>query len=126
MMEPSIASVPLFEKKARSRPESWQRPDQANRSASKLDVRVDTHRDCLAAIHDGGRLVISVPAFDGFMGTLLSICLVFVYWNTLLLARILGSPGPDAAPPLLPPTVAAWSQNVLFVLLGLIVLRQSE
>lgn len=62
----------------------------------------------------------------GFMGTLLSICLVFVYWNTLLLARILGSPGPDAAPPLLPPILAAWSQNVLFVLLGVIVLRRSE
>lgn len=62
----------------------------------------------------------------GFMGTLLSICLVFVYWNTLLLARILGTPGPDGGAPLLAPAVAAWSQNVLFVLLGLLVLRKSE
>jgi lipopolysaccharide export system permease protein len=62
----------------------------------------------------------------GFMGTLLSICLVFVYWNTLLLTRILGSPGPTGGPPLLPPTVAAWSQNVVFALLGLWVLRRSE
>ena len=62
----------------------------------------------------------------GFMGTLLSICLVFVYWNTLLLARILGSPGAEGSAPLLAPPVAAWSQNVLFVLLGLIVLRKSE
>lgn len=62
----------------------------------------------------------------GFMGTLLSICLVFVYWNTLLLARILGSPGPGGSPPILPPPLAAWSQNVLFVLLGLWVLRRSE
>jgi lipopolysaccharide export LptBFGC system permease protein LptF len=61
----------------------------------------------------------------GFMGTLLSICLVFVYWNTLLLSRILGTPGPSS-PPLLPAAVAAWSQNVIFVLLGLIVLRKSE
>jgi lipopolysaccharide export system permease protein len=61
-----------------------------------------------------------------FMGVLLSICLVFVYWNTLLLARILGSPGPGGSPPLLWPPVAAWSQNVLFVLLGLFVLRKSE
>lgn len=62
----------------------------------------------------------------GFMGTLLSICLVFVYWNTLLLTRILGSPGPTGGPPLLSPPVAAWSQNVVFVLLGLWVLRRSE
>jgi lipopolysaccharide export system permease protein len=61
----------------------------------------------------------------GFMGTLLSICLVFVYWNTLLLSRILGTPGPSS-PPLLPAEVAAWSQNVIFVLLGLYVLRKSE
>jgi lipopolysaccharide export LptBFGC system permease protein LptF len=62
----------------------------------------------------------------GFMGTLLSICLVFVYWNTLLLTRILGSPGPDNSAPLLVPQIAAWSQNVLFVLLGLFVLKKSE
>ena len=62
----------------------------------------------------------------GFMGTLLSICLVFVYWNTLLLSRILGSVGPEGTAPLLAPPVAAWSQNVLFVLLGLYVLRKSE
>ncbi len=62
----------------------------------------------------------------GFMGTLLSICLVFVYWNTLLLARILGTPGAEGALPLMPPSVAAWSQNVLFILLGIWVLRRSE
>lgn len=62
----------------------------------------------------------------GFMGTLLSISLVFVYWNTLLLMRILGTPGAQGTPPILPPAAAAWSQNVLFVLLGLIVLRKSE
>ncbi|HLK60776.1 MAG TPA: LptF/LptG family permease [Chthonomonadaceae bacterium] len=62
----------------------------------------------------------------GFMGTLLSICLVFVYWNTMLLMRILGSPGATGTDPLLMPPLAAWSQNVAFVLLGLFVLRRSE
>lgn len=62
----------------------------------------------------------------GFMGVLLSICLVFVYWNTMLLARILGTPGPDAGTAFLSPVVAAWTQNVVFVLLGLYVLRKSE
>ncbi|HLI47359.1 MAG TPA: LptF/LptG family permease [Chthonomonas sp.] len=62
----------------------------------------------------------------GFGGTLLSICLVFVYWNTLLLSRILGSPGPQGSPPLLPPLVAAWSQNVLFSAWGLWMIVRSE
>jgi lipopolysaccharide export LptBFGC system permease protein LptF len=62
----------------------------------------------------------------GFTGTLLSICLVFVYWNTMLLMRILGSPGPEGAAPLLPPQIAAWTQNILFTLIGLYALRKSE
>lgn len=62
----------------------------------------------------------------GFMGTLLSICLVFVYWNTMLLMRILGSVGPEGAAPFLAPHIAAWTQNVLFAVVGLIVLRRSE
>jgi lipopolysaccharide export system permease protein len=62
----------------------------------------------------------------GFMGTLLSICLVFLYWNTLLLSRILGSPGPGGSAPLLSAPVAAWSQNVIFIAVGLFVLRRSE
>jgi lipopolysaccharide export system permease protein len=62
----------------------------------------------------------------GFMGTLLSICLVFVYWNTMLLMRILGSVGPEGGAPLLAPYIAAWAQNVLFAVVGLIVLHRSE
>ncbi len=62
----------------------------------------------------------------GFMGTLLSICLVFVYWNTMLLMRILGTPNGSSQAALLPPVAAAWGQNVIFIVLGLIVLRRSE
>ena len=46
------------------------------------------------------------------MGVLLSICLVFVYWNTMLLARIVGTPGPDAAAPLVSPVVAAHDREL--------------
>ncbi|MEP6755685.1 MAG: LptF/LptG family permease [Chthonomonadales bacterium] len=49
-----------------------------------------------------------------FMGVLLSICLVFVYWNMLLAAKIIGTRFPE----LLPPIAAAWGQNVLFVMIG--------
>lgn len=61
-----------------------------------------------------------------FMGVLLSIFLVFFYWNTLLLMRILGAPGMEGKPPMIPPFVAAWLQNILFVFLGLFMLRRSE
>lgn len=62
----------------------------------------------------------------GFMGVLLSIFLVFFYWNTMLLMRILGSPGMEGRPPYIPPYVAAWLQNVLFVLAGIFMLKRSE
>lgn len=55
-----------------------------------------------------------------FMGVLLAIILVFVFWNTLLLARLLGNQG------ILPPVVAAWAPNVLFTLGGLLMLWRSE
>lgn len=57
-----------------------------------------------------------------FMGVLLSIVLVFVYWNTLLAAKIVGSKYPD----ILPPLVAGWGQNVVFSLVGLYFLWRGE
>src|SRR3989441_1465643 len=57
-----------------------------------------------------------------FMGVLLSIILVFVYWNTLLAAKIVGA----SFPQLVHPIVAAWGQNALFALIGLFVLWKSE
>ncbi len=62
----------------------------------------------------------------GFMGTLLSICLVFVYWNTMLLMRILGSPSGASQTALLAPMPAAWGQNLIFLIAGLWVLKKSE
>lgn len=57
-----------------------------------------------------------------FMGVLLSIVLVFVYWNMLLAAKILGARYPAAFPPM----VAGWSQNILFSLAGLYFLWREE
>jgi len=56
------------------------------------------------------------------MGVLLSIILVFVYWNTLLAAKILGARFPEA----IPPYAAAWGQNVLFAAVGLYFLWRGE
>ncbi len=57
-----------------------------------------------------------------FMGVLLSIVLVFVYWNTLLAARIVGATYPEVVPP----AVAGWGQNVVFSVLGLFALWRGE
>ena len=56
----------------------------------------------------------------GFVGVLLAIVLVFVFWNTLLLFQILGNHG------ILPPLLAAWSPNLLFGVGGLVILRRLE
>ncbi len=58
----------------------------------------------------------------GFMGVLLSIILVFVYWNTLLAAKIIGAKFPDV----IPPQLAAWGQNVVFSVIGLYFLWRGE
>lgn len=57
-----------------------------------------------------------------FMGVLLSIILVFVYWNTLLAAKIIGAKYPN----ILPPIVAGWGQNVLFSAIGVYLLWRGE
>jgi lipopolysaccharide export system permease protein len=55
-----------------------------------------------------------------FVGVLLAIVLVFVFWNTLLLFQILGNQG------FLPPMLAAWMPNLLFGLGGTYLLWRSE
>jgi len=81
---------------------------------------------CLAMALCCPPLALRFAKGGGFMGTLLSICLVFVYWNTMLLMRILGSPNGASQTALLPPLAAAWGQNIVFGLMGLLVMRRSE
>jgi lipopolysaccharide export system permease protein len=56
----------------------------------------------------------------GFTGVLLSVVTVFVAWNTLLLLQYVGQAG------LLPPLIAAWTTNVVFGLVGLVLLGSAE
>jgi lipopolysaccharide export system permease protein len=60
-------------------------------------------------------LALTFARAGSFMGVLLAIILVFLFWNTLLLARLLGNQG------ILPPVVAAWAPNILFGAAGLLV-----
>lgn len=65
-------------------------------------------------------LALTFARAGSFVGVLLAIILVFLFWNTLLLARLLGNQG------LLPPAVAAWAPNVLFTVGGLFILWRLE
>jgi lipopolysaccharide export system permease protein len=55
-----------------------------------------------------------------FVGVLLAIVLVFVFWNTLLLFQLLGNQG------FLTPILSAWSPNLLFGAVGFYLLWRSE
>jgi lipopolysaccharide export system permease protein len=55
-----------------------------------------------------------------FMGVFLSIIMVFVAWNTLLLTKALGLSGH------LTPILAAWTPDILFASVGMLVLWRSE
>ncbi len=55
-----------------------------------------------------------------FVGVLLSIVLVFVFWNTFLLFRLLGDQG------ILPPLLSAWLPNILFGVGGFYLIYRAE
>jgi lipopolysaccharide export system permease protein len=43
-----------------------------------------------------------------FVGVLVSIVIGFLYWNVMILSKVLGANG------VLPPVIAAWMQNIIF------------
>lgn len=55
-----------------------------------------------------------------FAGLMLTVGVVFVAWNTLLLLKSVGLGG------YVPPLVAAWTTDILFLVLGLVLLRTQE
>ncbi len=56
----------------------------------------------------------------GFMGVLIGIGVLFVYWNVLLFARVLGETGA------LPPLVAGWVHVALFSVIGITLIWRME
>ncbi len=128
--------LPMWKMAGSSRRTFWQLREDVKRNAAQGVPDVYTILDyhfklsvpfsCLVMALCCPPMAMRFARGGGFMGTLLSICLVFVYWNTMLLMRILGSPGAEGGNPVLAPQIAAWAQNVLFAVVGLIVLRRSE
>lgn len=65
-------------------------------------------------------LAMAFSRAGSFMGVLLAIVLVFVFWNTLLLFKVLGNQG------LMAPWIAAWIPNALFAVGGIALLWRAE
>ena len=92
------------------------------RDLLELNFKLSVPFSCLVFALVCPPMALRFAKAGGFMGVLLSIVLVFVYWNTLLAARILGATYPE----ILPPVVAGWGQNVGFSILGLYALWRGE
>jgi lipopolysaccharide export system permease protein len=103
---------------ARERKNGWVNPHDLLEYNFKLSVPFS----CLVFAIVCPPLALRFARAGNFMGVLLSIILVFVYWNTLLAARIIGTRYPG----ILPPFAAAWGQNVLFSGIGLFTLWREE
>ncbi len=84
-------------------------------------VRYSLPASCLVFAIVAPIFAILFSRSGGFVGVLLSIVLVFLYYNAFIIAtQILGRIGA------VPPLVAAWLPNVLFVIMGAIGLRRLE
>jgi lipopolysaccharide export system permease protein len=68
----------------------------------------------------GAPLSLRFARTGAFTGVLLSIITIFVGWNTLLLMKYIAFGG------IIPPVVAAWSTNVVFLILGLWQIKAQE
>ena len=56
----------------------------------------------------------------GFMGVLIGILVLAVYWNIVVFGKVLGTTS------ILPPAVAGWSEAVVFVAAGTILMWKAE
>jgi lipopolysaccharide export LptBFGC system permease protein LptF len=65
-------------------------------------------------------LSMSLSKSGAFAGVFLSILMIFVAWNTMILAKALGING------YIPPIAAAWATDIIFAALGLVLLRRIE
>lgn len=68
----------------------------------------------------GAPLSLKFARTGAFTGVLLSIVTIFVGWNTILLVKYIAFGG------ILPPVVAGWSTNILFLVLGLWLLKTQD
>lgn len=68
----------------------------------------------------GAPLSLRFARTGAFTGVLLAIIIIFVGWNTLLLMKYVAFGG------LLPPIVAAWFTNVLFLIIGFVLIWTQE
>lgn len=114
----TISFATLAERVAHQRKMGWTSPQDL----LDLNLKLSVPFSCLVFAIVCPPVAMRFGRAGGFTGVLLSIIVVFVYWNTLLAAKIIGARYPN----LLPPLVAAWGQNVVFSALGGYLLWRGE
>lgn len=84
-------------------------------------LRYSLPASCAIFAFAGAVLAVSFARNGPFVGVMLTFILVMVYYNAFVIAKeIFGRNG------YLPPVVAAWAPNVVFFVLGLVMLRRAE
>lgn len=84
-------------------------------------LRYSLPASCAIFAFTGAVLAVSFARNGPFVGVMLTFVLVMVYYNAFVIAKeIIGRNG------YLPPIAAAWTPNVVFLLLGLWMLRRAE
>ncbi len=98
--------------------------NRTGQDATKLEVdyqfKLALPALCLAFAFCAPPLAMKFARSGSYIGIFLSIVMVFVAWNTLLLSKALGVSGH------LPPVAAAWAPDILFMVVGLILLARAE
>jgi lipopolysaccharide export system permease protein len=94
--------------------------DQYNQVAVAYYTKLSLPFICLAFALCAPPLALRFSRQGAYTGILLSILMVWIAWNTLLLGQDLGLSGR------IPPLIAAWAPDVLFMGVGLIFLWRME
>jgi lipopolysaccharide export system permease protein len=77
---------------------------------------------CLLIMLCAAPLCLKYGRNGGFTGVLISVLVLAVYWNIIVFGKMLGT----GVKPILPPIVAGWSEVVIFLLAGAIIMKKAE
>jgi len=96
----------------------------AGREVTRLKVdwhfKLSLPMSCLVFALCAAPLSLRFAKVGSYSGVLLGIIIMFLYWNNILLGKALGIGG------VVPPVLAGWSQNIIFGLVGLVLIWREE
>ncbi len=87
----------------------------------EYQTRFSVPASCIVFAFVAPCLAIAFARSGGFAGVLLSIFIVFLYYNTYVVSAVILGKNHD-----LPPIVGAWIPNILFLIIGFVVMKKLE